>query len=46
MQVLETSLIPLFGVILTEEYVYCILLLIQGHIQGHNFNLKVKFAKI
>ena len=46
MQVLETGVIPLFGVILTGEYVYCTLLIIQGHIQGHNFNFKVKFAKI
>ena len=37
-----TGVIPPFDLILTADYVYFIHLVIQGHLQYHNVNFKVK----
>ena len=41
-----TSVIPHFHVILTGQFISCIICMIQGHLQGQNDNFKVKEAKI
>ena len=41
-----TNVRYLFDVILSWEYVYDILLIIQRHFQGQKIDLKVKFEKI
>ena len=37
-----TSVIPHFHVILTGQYVSCIIVMPQGHLQGEKVNFKVK----
>ena len=39
---LETSVIPLFNVILTGQSIFETILIIQGHLQGQKGNFKVK----
>ena len=45
-----TSVIPLFDVILTQEFIpvyfFWLFLKLQGHLQGQKVNFKVKSAKI
>ena len=41
-----TSVILHFHVILTGQFIYCIICMIQGHLQGQKDNFKVKEAKI
>ena len=41
-----TYVIPHFHVILTAQFVSCIIFMIQGYLQGQKVNFKVKYAKI
>ena len=41
-----TSVIPHLYVVLTGQFISCIILMTQGHIQGQRDNFKVKEAKI
>ena len=43
---LRTSVIPLFDVILTGEFIFGSILMIQGHLQGQKVLFKVKLKKI
>ena len=43
---LQTSVIPLFHLILTEKIIFGIILLIEAHLQGQNVNFKVKLLKM
>ena len=43
---LRTGVMRHLYVIVTMEYVYCIILMIQGLFQGQKVNLKVKWLKI
>ena len=42
----SNKLIPHFHVIFTGQYISCIILMIQGHLQGQKVNFNVKQAKI
>ena len=39
---LETSVIPHFYVILTQQFISYIIFMTQGHLQGQKVNFKVK----
>ena len=41
-----TSVIPHFHVISTGQSIFCIIFMIQGHLQGQKVNFKVKETKI
>ena len=43
---LRTSVIPLFDVILTGEFIFGTILMIQGHLQGQKVLFKVKLIKM
>ena len=43
---LQTSVIPLFHLILTEKIISGIILMIQIHLQGQKVNFKVKLLKM
>ena len=43
---LQTSVIPLFHLILTEKIIFGIILMIQVHFQGRKVNFKVKLLKM
>ena len=43
---LQTSVIPLFHLILTEKIIFGIILMIEVHLQGERVNFKVKLLKM
>ena len=43
---LQTSVIPLFHLILTEKIIFGIILMIKVHLQGQKVNFKVKLLKM
>ena len=43
---LQTSVIPLFHLILTEKIIIGIILMIQAHLQSQKVNFKVTFSKM
>ena len=43
---LQTSVIPLFHLILTEKIIFDIILMIEVHLQGQKVNFKVKLLKM
>ena len=43
---LQTSVIPLFHLILTEKIIFGIILMIEVHLQGQKVNFKVKLLKM